>query len=123
MRDALRVGHVPEDAAVLEEGRAVVEHQRRAAGQAGDQPVPHHPAQRREIELAVAMLHVAMQLVLDQVLDQRAAGAVHDALGHAGGTRGIHDVQRVVEGQLLEFDLARRVAGGEFGQRDRPRQA
>ena len=46
-----------------------------------------------------------MQLLLAQVLEKRAAGAVHDALGHARGSRGEQDVQRVVERQLLEVDL------------------
>ncbi len=48
-----------------------------------------------------------MQLVFLEVLQQRAAGAVHDALGHAGGTRGEHDEQRMVERQALERQLRR----------------
>src|SRR5687767_15248773 len=40
-----------------------------------------------------------MELVLLQVLDERAAGAVHDALGDAGGPGGIEDVERMVERQ------------------------
>ncbi len=62
-----------------------------------DQPVPHHPAAGGEVEQAVARLHVAMQPMLLQVLQQRAAGAVHDALRHAGRAGGIHDVERMVE--------------------------
>ena len=41
------------------ERRAVVEQQRRAGGEARDQPVPHHPAAGREVEQAVAGLDVA----------------------------------------------------------------
>ena len=38
-----------------------------------------------------------MQYVLFQNLQQRAAVPVHDALGHTGRTRGIHDEQWVIE--------------------------
>ena len=44
--------------------------------------------QRREVEDAVAGADVAVELVLLQVLNQRAAGAVDDALRHAGRARG-----------------------------------
>ena len=43
-----------------------------------------------------------------QVLKQRAAGAVDDALRFAGGAGGVHHVQRVVEGQADEIE-------GRFG--------
>ena len=46
----LRLGVVEEHVAVRMEGRAVVEEERRAAGEAGDEPVPHHPAERGEVE-------------------------------------------------------------------------
>ena len=39
-----------------------------------------------------------------QVLEQRAAGAVDDALRLAGGTGGVHHVQRVVERQAGEIE-------------------
>ena len=39
-----------------------------------------------------------MQLLLDQMLDQAAAGTMHDALGHACSARGIQDVERMIEG-------------------------
>jgi hypothetical protein len=42
--------------------------------------------------------------VVGQVLDQRAAGAVHDALRHAGGARGIQDVEGVIERERLEVE-------------------
>ena len=73
-----------------------------------DEPVPHHPAAGGEVEQPVAGLHVAVQTVLLQVLEQDAASAVHDALRHAGRSRRVHDVERVVERQLRVVDRARR---------------
>ena len=120
MGHALGLGEVEQDRAAPDEGRAVVEQQRRARGQARDEPVPHHPAAGGEVEQPVARLDVAVQLVLLQVLQQRAAGAVHDALGHAGRARGIQDVERMVERQLREVDLAARAIGrDEIVQRAR----
>jgi hypothetical protein len=54
MRHAFGIGVVEQDVAAADEGRAVVEQQRGAGGQAGDQPVPHHPAAGGEVEQAVA---------------------------------------------------------------------
>ena len=107
MGHALDLGVVEEDVAAADEGRAVVEQQRRAGGEARDKPVPHHPAAGSEVEQPVARLHVAVQLVLLQVLQQGAARAVHDALRHAGGAGGVHDVERMVERQPLEADILR----------------
>ena len=108
MGHLLGVGELPQDAAAVDERRAVVEQQRRAGRQPGHQPVPHHPAAGREVEQAVAGLEVAVQQMLLQVLQQRAAGAVHDALRHAGGARRVQDVQRMVERQLHVVDRAAR---------------
>ena len=30
---------------------------------------------------------------------------MHNTLGHAGGSRGIHDVERVIKGQINKIDL------------------
>ena len=87
-----------------DEGIAVVEQERGAAGEPARQPVPHHPAAGGEVEQPVAFAYVAVQLVFLQVLQQRAARAVDDALGHAGGARGIQDVERMIEGQGGEID-------------------
>ena len=109
---ALLGGEVPEYRLVARgTGRAVVEHDRGARGERRDQPVPHHPAAGGEVEDPVVALQVGVQPVLLEVLQQRAAGAVHHALGQAGGSRRVHDVQRVVERQPLEH------------QRDAPRPA
>ncbi len=43
-----------------------------------------------------------------QVLQQRTAGAVHDALGFTGGAGRVEDVERRVEGHRREFDLRHR---------------
>ncbi len=43
--------------------------------------------------------------MLLQVLQQRTAGAMHDAFGHAGRAGGEQDEQRVLEGQALEGDV------------------
>ena len=45
--------------------------------------------------------------MLLQVLQQRAAGAVHDAFRRAGRAGGEEDVERVVEGQPLEGERRR----------------
>ena len=42
-----------------------------------------------------------MELVLLEVLQQRAAGAMDDALRDAGGARRVQDVQRMVEREAL----------------------
>ena len=47
-----------------------------------------------------------MQAVFLEVGEQHAAGAVDDALGHAGGAAGIEDVQRMIERHRDEFWLA-----------------
>ena len=70
-----------------------------------------------------------MQLVFLEVLQQRAASTVHDALGQASGARGIQDEQRMVEGQSDELgagarrtepvpsDRARKCRGARIGRR------
>ena len=104
------VGEGEERVAVGMERRAVVEQERRARRERRHEPVPHHPAAGREVEDAIAGLHVAVQLVLLQVLQQRAAGAVDDALGHAGRAGRIEDVERMVERQRRVRERRRRDA-------------
>ena len=118
--DAL-LGHVVEErVAVGLERRAVVERERRLAGERAHQPVPHHPAAGGEVEDAPAALHVAVQGKLLDVLQQRPARSVHDALRRPGGPGGVHDVERMVEREALELDPGRSVAGDEVIQDDRP---
>ena len=109
-RHAGRVGEVEQHVAVRMERRAVVEQQRRLGRERRHQPVPHHPAAGREVEDAIARLDVAVELVLLQVLDQRAAGAVDDALRDAGRARRIEDVERMVERKRSNLSPSRRAA-------------
>ena len=90
--------------------RAVEQDQRRAHGQPGDEVVPHHPAGGGEPEEAVSRTEVVVQRQHLEVLQQDAAVPVDDRLGQPGGSRRVEDVQRVVEGDLLE--LAERPALG-----------
>ena len=56
-----RSRQIEEHARVRMERRAVVEHERRAGREARHQPVPHHPAGRREVEEPVVRLQVDVQ--------------------------------------------------------------
>ena len=120
--DALVLRIVPERGRRRRERRAVVEHQRRAGAEAGDQPVPHHPAERGEIEQPLARAQVALQAMLLEVLEQRAAGAVHDAFRHAGRARREQDVDRVIERQPLEGERLGRERLEERGEARGARQ-
>ena len=105
-RDALLGGQVPQDRG-RREWRAVEQHHRRADGERGDQPVPHHPAARGEVEDPVVGSDIGMQRQLLQVLEQRAAGPVHHALGEPGRARGVHDAERMIERQVGVRGLVR----------------
>ena len=100
--DLFRVDIVEKHALVGCEGRAVEKAERRFRREAGDEPVPHHPAAGGEVEEALARLDVAMELVLLQMLEKRAARRMDDAFGHAGRAAGKHDVERMAEGQPRE---------------------
>src|SRR3954465_2899987 len=65
---ALGVSEVEEEAPAIHERRAVVEQERRAGCEAAHQPVPHHPAERSEVEQAIAGAYIALQPMLLQVL-------------------------------------------------------
>jgi hypothetical protein len=56
-----------------------------------------------------------VQLLFLEVLQQRAAMAMDDALGHTGGAGGEHDEQRMAERQTLEFDLGRTAGTDKIG--------
>ena len=114
VREALALRVLEEDAAVSREGRAVVEHHGRLGHQRAEEQVPHHPVGGAVVEEAVAGAQVELQLVHLQALQQRAAGAVHDALGLAGGAGGEQDVRGMVERQLREGDVGGLVAAQPF---------
>ena len=103
-RDAELVGEIPQHGAPVVHRGTVVQHERRLARETGCEPVPHHPARRREVEDAVVGSDVALEPVLDEMLQQDPAGAVHDALRKTRRARGVEDVQRVVEGQRHALD-------------------
>eukprot|EP01136_Pigoraptor_vietnamica_P039846 Opistho-1_new@856 len=102
--DANLVGEVPQRDRCGDERRAVVENNGAAGRKATDEPVPHHPSRRGVIEEHVVAGEVGVQLVLLHVLNKCAACAVDHALGHARGARREHNVERVVEWQLLKLE-------------------
>ena len=88
---------------------AVVEQERCVRGETGDQPVPHHPAAGGEVEEPFARDEARLQLVLLEVLEQGAAGRMHDAFRHPRRPRREQDVERVGEGEAGELDRLGRV--------------
>ena len=60
-----------------------------------------------------------MQHQFLQMVEQNAAGALDHALGQTGGAGRIHDVQRMVEGQLFEFDVEIGFRGDEIAEHHR----
>ena len=121
MGDALLLGEVPERLRAGVEGRAVIKHQRRPEGEAAEQPVPHHPAERGEVEHPVALADIGVQAVLLQVHQERAARAVDDAFRLPRRARRIEDEERAVEGAAAPGDRAGREAARERLQRHRLR--
>ena len=126
-RDPVLLREVEQPVAVGMERRAVVHHERGPGRERAHLPVPHHPAAGGEIEQPVLRLEVGVQQQLLEVLQQRAAGAVHDRLGHPGRARRIQDVDGVIERQLRERDrpgLLRHevVPGHRLRERPRPRR-
>ncbi len=61
--------------------------------------------------------------MLLHLVEERAAGAVGDALRLPGRARGVHDEERVVERHVGVVDRARRIGGREVRQRHRPLDA
>src|ERR1700685_4437567 len=117
-RHSLGLGIVEQDCRMRMEWRSVVEQQCRARGEARDTPVPPPPAAGDKIENPIARAHVSMKLMLLEMLQQDAARAMHDTLGHTGGARGIKDVQRMAEWEASEFDFAGREGTEKFIQGD-----
>ncbi len=101
-------------------GVAVVEDDRGAGEEAGDEEVPHHPAGRREPEEAIAGVGVDVEVELLQVLEQDPALALDDRLRQAGGAGGVEDPERVVEGDALEPQLGALARREQLLPGDRP---
>ena len=104
-------------------GAAVVEDDRGLGEQHADEEVPHHPAGGRKPEDTVALLRVEVQAELLELLYEDPAVALDDRLRQAGGARGVEHPERVVEGQLLELDLARLARVEQLPVADRVAQA
>lgn len=90
---------------------AVIEHDRGAHQEAGDEEVPHHPAGGGVPEEPVVGAEVAVQAGLLEVFEQDAALGLDDGLGQAGGAGGVQDPQRMVERDLFEDRFG--VVGGQ----------
>ena len=104
--------HRPEDVG-RRERRPVEQHDRGAGREPRDQPVPHHPAAGGEVEQSVVRSEVGVQHQLLEVLQQRAAGSVHHALGQSGRAGRVQDVQRVIEREASVGGLIRAPGGVE----------
>ena len=103
-RDPVLLRQVEQPVAVGMERRAVVHHQGGPGRERADLPVPHHPAAGGEVENAILGLEIRVQQQLLQVLEQRAAGAMHDRLRHPCRARRVQNVDGVIERQLRERD-------------------
>ena len=99
------LGHLPQGAGVREKGIAVEQNQGCARGQGAHQPVPHHPAASGKVENGVFPFDIGVEYHLFHLVKQDAAGALHHAFGQAGGSGRVHDVERMSERELLEFDF------------------
>ena len=102
-RYAFLFRNVPQNTAVAEEWRAVEKYERRAGSQAANQPVPHHPATRREVKQLICACNTGMQHMFFDLLQQRSTMTMNDALRNARRAGRIHDVQRVVEVNRRDF--------------------
>ena len=97
MGHLLGLGIVKQNLAPGRKRAAVIEQQRGPAGQPGNQPVPHHPATSRKVEQTVTRPHIAVQLMLLEVLKQNATVAMDNALGNTGRAGGKHNEERMIE--------------------------
>ena len=102
---ALGGGIIEQHIAIGIEGRTVIEQKRGAGGDAGSQPVPHHPATGGEIEETVAIANIRMQAVFLQMLQQHAACAMYDAFRNARRAGRKQDTKRMIEGEPRELDV------------------
>eukprot|EP01137_Pigoraptor_chileana_P031237 Opistho-2@18762 len=98
------VGKVPKCNWRRNKRRAVVENHSRPGCESADKPIPHHPAGGCVVEKDVRSREICVKAMFLEVLDEGAPGAVDHAFGDAGGARGEHHIQRVVERKLLELE-------------------
>src|SRR5438876_8354606 len=100
--NAFLLRHLPQNIRIRGQWRTVVKHDLYSDGERAEKPVPHHPAACRVVKDTVFALEVGVEDQLFQVLEQRATGAVHHALGQSRRARRVHDVQGVIELKSLE---------------------
>ncbi|MCY1181374.1 hypothetical protein D9M73_218740 [compost metagenome] len=96
MGHALGVGVIEKNTAWAavstgQEWRPVVEQHCSPGCKGGHKPVPHHPAARTEIEQAIVRMHIGMQLVFLEMLQEGATVTVDNTLGHTGSAGGKQD--------------------------------
>ena len=99
-------------------GVAVVQHDAGTAAECAEQPVPHHPAARREVEDAVPRTDVQVIALLAQDLQEHPGRRVDDALRPARRAAREQDEARVRERQ----GHGRQVAAAVRGEPLIPRQ-
>src|ERR1700736_1720487 len=101
--DALLFREIPERGR-RRKRRAIIEHKGSPGAEARNEPVPHHPAASGEKEEPLAWPQIAVQPMLLEMLQQRAARAMHDAFRHARGTGRKQDVDGMIERQPFECE-------------------
>ena len=106
-RHPFRLGHSPQHARIRAERCTIVEYNRCAKCQTGDQPIPHHPPARGEVEDHVIGSHIRVQCQLFPVLQQGAARTMHHALGKAGRSGRVQNVERMIKRQARKDWLSR----------------
>ncbi len=104
-RDLLFLNQLPHGARVRIIRIPIVEHDCRANRQRTQQPIPHHPTARRDVHDPVGALQVCVQEQFLEMVDQHPARPLHHAFGLTRRARREHDVERMIEGKLLEFDF------------------
>ena len=116
VREFGNLGNVEERISRRIRGRPVVHHQGCARRERGYLPVPHHPTGRGEEHQPIAGAGVGVQRDLDEVLDEHATGAMHEALRLARRTRREEHIGRVVERQAEVLRFGTGVAPLRLGQ-------
>src|ERR1700738_661339 len=101
--DALLLREIPERGR-RRKRRPIIEHKGSPAAEARNEPVPHHPAASGEKEEPLAWAQIAVQPMVLEMLEERAAGAMHDAFRHARGAGRKQDVDGMIERQPFECE-------------------
>ena len=111
LRDLVALDDVPEPVLVRRVGRALVDHARGGVGQRAedDVRVTGDPPDVGGAEVDVALgVEVEHEPVRGRHVREVTTGRVHDALGLAGGARGVQQVEQVLAVHRLGGPLGRR---------------